>query len=141
MATKGGRPENLIPANKRTKEEARELGRKGGIKSGVVRAEKKRISQMIYEYLSKNHDVVLRNADGAIINTEKLSAQELIDRSITMMLCRGNSASATIIKGMADITEGNKTVLSGELDVNTMTPEQRRARIEELEKKRKDADK
>lgn len=33
--------ENLIPTNKRTKEEARELGRKGGIASGVARRERK----------------------------------------------------------------------------------------------------
>lgn len=32
--------ENLIPFNKRSKEEARELGKKGGIKSGEVRKKK-----------------------------------------------------------------------------------------------------
>ena len=33
--------ENLIPTNKRSKEEARELGRKGGIASGKARRERK----------------------------------------------------------------------------------------------------
>ena len=33
--------ENLIPTNRRTKEEARELGRKGGIASGKARRERK----------------------------------------------------------------------------------------------------
>ena len=36
----GNHNENLIPTNKRSKAEARELGRKGGIKSGQVRKEK-----------------------------------------------------------------------------------------------------
>ena len=33
--------ENLVPTNKRSKEEARELGRKGGIASGKARRERK----------------------------------------------------------------------------------------------------
>ena len=33
--------ENLIPCDKRSKEEARELGRKGGIASGIARRERK----------------------------------------------------------------------------------------------------
>ena len=33
--------ENLIPTNQRSKEEARELGRKGGIASGIARRERK----------------------------------------------------------------------------------------------------
>lgn len=36
----GNHNENLIPTNRRSKEEARELGRKGGIKSGKARKEK-----------------------------------------------------------------------------------------------------
>lgn len=36
----GNHNENLIPTNKRSKDEARELGRKGGIASGKARKEK-----------------------------------------------------------------------------------------------------
>lgn len=36
----GNHNENLIPTNKRSKDEARELGRKGGIASGKARREK-----------------------------------------------------------------------------------------------------
>lgn len=39
--------ENLIPTNKRSKEEARELGTKGGIKSGEVRKDKKIITETL----------------------------------------------------------------------------------------------
>lgn len=38
---KKGRVENLIPCSQRSKEEARELGKKGGERSGVVRREKR----------------------------------------------------------------------------------------------------
>ncbi len=37
--------ENLIPTNKRSKEEARELGRKGGIASGKARRERKTLKE------------------------------------------------------------------------------------------------
>ena len=45
--------ENLIPTNKRSKEEARELGRIGGQKSGQVRREKKMLRQLCEERLLK----------------------------------------------------------------------------------------
>ena len=37
--------ENLIPANRRSKEEARENGRKGGVKSGEARREKRDLKE------------------------------------------------------------------------------------------------
>lgn len=45
--------ENLIPMNERSEEEARELGRKGGIKSGEVRAERKKFKELFEDYLEK----------------------------------------------------------------------------------------
>lgn len=39
--------ENLIPMSQRTKEEVREIARKGGINSGKVRKEKKRMKETI----------------------------------------------------------------------------------------------
>lgn len=45
--------ENLIPTNKRSKEEARELGKLGGQKSGQVRREKKMLKQLCEERLLK----------------------------------------------------------------------------------------
>lgn len=45
--------DNLIPTNQRTKEEARELGRKGGIASGEARREKKTMREMLEYLLAK----------------------------------------------------------------------------------------
>jgi len=81
------------------------MGRKGGIASGKVRREKKRISQILSEYLQKEHNIILRNENGVIIKTEKLSAPELIDRTITEVLSRGDSASVSMIKEIREATE------------------------------------
>lgn len=45
---------NLIPANKRSKEEARILGQKGGIKSGEVRRMRKSLKEQLLLLLSEN---------------------------------------------------------------------------------------
>lgn len=47
-----GRRENLIPVTERTKEEARELSRKGGINSGKTRRAQKSLKEMANYILS-----------------------------------------------------------------------------------------
>ena len=48
--------ENLIPNSERTPEQLRAQTRKGGIKSGEARREKKRMSQILADYLQKEHE-------------------------------------------------------------------------------------
>ena len=43
---------NLIPQSKRTKDEQREIARKGGIASGVARREKKTVQKILNDFLS-----------------------------------------------------------------------------------------
>ena len=43
----------MIPTNERSKEEVREIGRKGGIKSGEVRKQKKLLKDLLEEALSQ----------------------------------------------------------------------------------------
>lgn len=43
---------NLIPQNKRTKEEQREIARMGGIASGQARREKKTVQKILNDFLS-----------------------------------------------------------------------------------------
>lgn len=45
---------NLIPADQRTKDEARENGRKGGIASGQARREKKLLKKSILERMNED---------------------------------------------------------------------------------------
>lgn len=53
--------ENLIPMNERSKNEVRELARKGGIKSGKVRREKKLFKEAIEKKLGKSLDSMINS--------------------------------------------------------------------------------
>ena len=132
-----GNPDKLIPANRRSKQEASDLGRKGGIKSGEVRREKKRFSQIQAEFLADAYDIVFEEGEKA----QKLTGEQLLREVQRRILMRCDSASVSMIKEIREGKEGNKLALSGELDLKTMTPEERKARIEELAKKRKNATK
>lgn len=66
--------ENLIPTNKRSKEEAREIGRKGGIASGRKRRERRQMREELDLLMS----MPLTNT-GKPANIEKLRAFEQIE--------------------------------------------------------------
>lgn len=66
--------ENLIPTNKRSKEEAREIGRKGGIASGRKRRERRQMREELDILLS-----MPLNDTGKPANIEKLRAFEQIE--------------------------------------------------------------
>ena len=51
--------ENLIPMNERSESEVRELGRKGGIKSGEARREKKLFKEAIEKKLGQSLDSMI----------------------------------------------------------------------------------
>lgn len=53
MANKG--QENLIPMNERSEDEVRELGQKGGIRSGEVRREKATMKAMLEMLLDEKY--------------------------------------------------------------------------------------
>ena len=127
---------NLVNLADRTPEEREEIARQGGIKSGEVKREKKLMSQILADYLQKEHEVVLRDDEGAVIDREKISADELIQRTVTEIMNRGDSASASMIKTIAEITEGKNINLSGMVETASLTPDERKARIAELEAKR-----
>ena len=135
MAKQKGKVENLIPQNRRTKEEQRNIATKGGIKSGEVRREKKLVSQILAGYLMKEHTVELRDDDGKLISSEKLSADELIERTVTAVLSRGDSASKGMIDSLAAITEGSNINLNATLLTGKLNPAERKARIEALKAK------
>lgn len=48
--------ENLKPVTKRSKEEAREISKKGGIRSGEVRRERKKLKEELLLLLSENNN-------------------------------------------------------------------------------------
>ena len=111
MAKQKGKVENLKPC--RDTETAKARGKLGGIKSGIVKREKKYMSQILADYLQKEHVVIIRDDNGEVVNREKIPASELIERTITTIMDRGDSASASIIKTLGELTEGNKLRIGG----------------------------
>lgn len=69
--------QNLIPTNKRSKEEARELGRKGGINSGKTRREKRTMKQLIDLTLSR----MITNKKGETASTKEVIAIQLVNKA------------------------------------------------------------
>lgn len=105
--------ENLIPINERAKEVQRAIQSKGGHASVAVRKEKKLISRILADYLQREHAVTLRDSDGNLLDTEKIPASQLIEQTVTAILVRGDSASASMIKTLGELTEGNKLRIGG----------------------------
>lgn len=64
-----GNPQNLIPTNKRTKEEAKKISSKGGKRSGEVRRQRKTLREELLALL----------ADG---NTQNKISTALIDEAL-----------------------------------------------------------
>jgi hypothetical protein len=93
---------NLIPQNMRTKEEQRKIARQGGIASGVVRKEKKLMSQIYAEFLEKEHDVEVGG------EKKKLSGHKIVSAMMMRVLNRGDAASVSIMKEIREGTEGSK---------------------------------
>ena len=120
-------PENLIPTNRRTKEEARELGRKGGIKSGQVRKEKKMLSEYYNELLAKKFKVKIGGQE-----TEKLGAELILDTLMKVMK-RGDSASISAIKEIREATEGSKVHNTGTQTISITNAEQVKEIINKLD--------
>lgn len=124
---KEGRTENLVPTNLRTKEEARELGAKGGKASGEARRKKAQMSEMFGRWLAEEHKIKL---DGKEQMVTGLRLIELVNLKIIM---KGDSTSVALQKLMLEATEGTKfeiesTVENVDLTAG-MTYEQKQARI------------
>lgn len=107
MAKKGGNnPQNLVPL---TTKKAREIGAKGGVKSGIIKRERKLLSQIYAELLAKGFE----------IEGERLS----IDEVTSAILSRKDNASVSMLKEIREATEGNKLTLDGPVEiVHTFDP-------------------
>ena len=103
-----GNPSKLIPTNKRSKKEASELGRKGGIASGEARREKKRLSTIYGEMLAGKYEVTING------EKQKLDGAELVRFIMRDVLMRRDSASVSLLKEIREATEGNKVALYGD---------------------------
>ena len=103
-----GNPDKLIPQSTRTPEEAREMGRKGGLASGKARREKKRLSTIYGEMLAGKYEVTING------EKQKLDGAELVRFIMRDVLMRRDSASVSLLKEIREATEGSKVSLTGE---------------------------
>ena len=82
---------NLIPRNKRTKSEQREIAKKGGIESGKIRREKKQMKEIVNDLFSKpvtNQKII-----------DKLKTLGYKDDEITNQIAITSSAFFKALKG------------------------------------------
>jgi len=88
--------ENLVPANRRSKNEARENGRKGGLNSGKARRRKKALRLMLKEAISLPlgdlpKDLKTGIMKAAQITDDSLLVSDAVLGSLIRTACKGNS--------------------------------------------------
>jgi hypothetical protein len=108
--------EDLIPMNQRSLDEAKELGRQGGIASGKARREKKVIRELYFEALSRKYKVL--KPDGS---TEEIAGTEKFIRVWEKLMDIGNSSSVSLMREMRESIDGTDLNVNGQF---AMTPEQ-----------------
>jgi hypothetical protein len=96
-----GNPQNLIPTNKRSKEEARRISSNGGKKSGEVRRKRKALREELLALLSAG-------------NTQKNISLALIDQALN-----GNVKAFETIRDTIGEKPVEKVVMS-EVDPNVI---------------------
>lgn len=110
MPRKANNVDNLIPANKQSKEEARENGRKGGIKSGETRRRKKTIKDTLNTLMSMplkpdevdNLEEIKSLVDASGAN---VTVQEAVIMAQLQKALRGDARSASILIELLKLTE------------------------------------
>ena len=114
--------EDLIPTNKRTKEEAKELGRKGGVASGKSRRRKRQFRDEL-EMLLPLTD---KGKDGQPIINPLTGRKQTVQQSITMQLLlkarKGDVKAAKLILdtlGELVIKEEHKHEITGQMVIVT----------------------
>lgn len=112
-------PQNLTSFANKTAEERRELAKKAGKQSGIVRREKKKLSDIYARALAATYDITVEPEviapNGKSIRqkkTVKMQGEKLFDYVLGKILERGDSASVSLLKNIGELTEGQKHVLS-----------------------------
>ena len=95
-------PQNLKPFQ--SVDEARELGRKGGIASGESRRERAKMSAILLRYLEKTHCV----KHGS--KTKRVLTEELLCDALDKAITKGGSYLVGLIKVIGELTEGQKYI-------------------------------
>jgi hypothetical protein len=97
---KRGNPDNL---KARSPEEARALGKKGGIASGLARKEKKLLSTLYADSLARGFGL---EASGLTL-----------EQVVSAILARCDSSSVSMLKEIREATEGGKLAIGGNVTI------------------------
>jgi len=108
---------NLIPISERTSEEVREMARKGGIKSGEVRREKKAIKEQIQLLLSLplKDKKAIKQLQALGIDTDNIDNQMAMVISMWQKAVKGDVNAFNTLRD----TVGEKPKDNVNVEVNT----------------------
>lgn len=113
MANNGTK--NLIPMNELTKEEQREIARKGGIASGVVRKQKATMKETLKQMLEEVADI-----EG---NDNKLTYRQLATLGLIKGSIQGKADNyKTILEAIGELT--NEVKITPEININVVDNEE-----------------
>ncbi len=110
-----GGNDNLIPMNERTKDEQREIARKGGIASGEARRRKRTLRQ-IAEMLAEK-EIAMPNPDGSMENLTYDVA--MIQRQYQKAIAEGDTQAAKFLTNLL----GEENVLQQTINVYNVKEE------------------
>lgn len=103
--------ENLIPMSERSKEEAREMGRKGGIASGETRRKKREIAEIARMVLEQQVTDV-SDYDYGAVPVKEATVAELIMAVHANKALKGDKESAKLVLESAK-SDKKATMLGG----------------------------
>ena len=122
MAYRKGQ-ENLIPVTKRSKEEMMELSRRGGIKSGEARRNKKQaveLAKLVLDLTPEMPDVVKRQVAEMGIKTKKPDARTIAMCAMMRKAMAGDQKSYEFMLGLTgELPSGGGTAAEIEDDEET----------------------
>lgn len=94
-----------------TKEEAREMGKKGAEASAKKRREKKLMSEAYAQVLTKRYSIKIEGE-----NKRVTGKRMIVEKIIPDILKRSDSASVRMLEEMREATEGNLLKVDGEIN-------------------------
>jgi hypothetical protein len=118
--------DNLIPANKRSLEEARELGREGGIKSGQVRKKKKEAKKIIEAIMeSKAPESLIKKFKELYPDYDSKTIEDICNMAMIRRIMAGNVRAYEAVYDRkdgkptqeTDITSGGKPITDININV------------------------
>ena len=106
---KGETLKNLKPLNGRSKEEAWKIRSMGGIKAGVTKREKIRMSAIYADFLADKYDIEL---DGEI---QKTTGAKRVNAVIKKIIEGGGPSAVSMLKELREGTEGQKVTVDASI--------------------------